>query len=120
MVLEKIRWIAKKRELHEFVSSDSVFTAEEIGQLLRIRCFVKKEDMFGVTPTAWCSAMVEKITEVARERVVHYQEEYGDTVTFRGDSYLRHLNYNGKAPAAPVQFVGNSSLRKVAGLLLST
>ena len=80
MVLEKMRWIAKKRELHEFVSSDAVFSAEEIRDLVRLGCFVKKEDMFGVTPTAWCSRMVELTSVVARERIVEYEEAYGDVV----------------------------------------
>ena len=64
--------------------------------------------------------MVEKITKVARERVVRYQDEYGDTVTFRGDVYLRHLNNTEKLPGKPISFVGNSSIRKVGALLLRT
>ena len=123
MLLETVRYLIDMKEKNEFVSLRFLFTEEQVEKLTALDVFIPKEDMYDASALTWVQTMEENLRPVVKELILELKDYHEDTLTFRGQKYIKILKDQMENPSLlpgePVLYSGNPYLRRTGKLLLT-
>ena len=123
MLLETIRYLIDMKAKNEFVSLRFLFTEEQVEKLTALDVFIPKEDMYDASALTWVQTMEENLRPVVKELILDLKDHHDDTLTFRGQKYIKILKEQMENPSLlpgePIMYSGNPYLRRTGKLLLT-